>query len=121
MQRGEGAQGRSGAGSKAGGVEHVLGHGGRPDDVVVRHRWPVSEVGKEIPAEQRARRLLVEHTGLPSMGHMGSIDVPDSLVPEVEYLAVGKGTGRAVSEVVEGDHAAEGTVGPLGGGGRSQE
>src|ERR1035441_7486742 len=52
---------------------------------------------------------------------MGSIDVPDSLAPEVEYLAVGKGKGRAVSEVVEGDHAAEGTVGHLGGGGRSQE
>jgi hypothetical protein len=48
------------------------------------------------------------------MGHMGSIDVPDSLATEVEYLAVGQGTGRAVSEVVKGDHAAEGSVRHLG-------
>ena len=60
------------------------------DDVVGRDRRPVAELGEEVAAEQRVGGLLVEDPGLPAVGDVRGVDVPDPVLAELDDLAVGQ-------------------------------
>ena len=94
-------------------MEHALGDEGTLDNVVAGDGRPGAELAEEVPAQERARRLLEEHLGLPSMGHVGCRDLTHALSPEVDHFALRERAGRAVAQVVQRDVAPEAAVGHL--------
>ena len=66
---------------------------------------------KQVAAQQRAGRLLVEDAGVPAVRGMRRIDEAHPLAADVDHLAVGEDAGRPVGEVIQGDEAAGGAVG----------
>lgn len=47
------------------------------------------------------------------MGDVGSVDVPDTMLPQFDDLTIGERDRRAVGQVVQRNHAPESAVGDL--------
>ena len=77
------------------------------DDVVVRERRAVAERGEEIAREQRARRLLVQHHGVPAVRYVRRSQEAYPFAADVENLAVFERARRARRLISERDHAAD--------------
>jgi hypothetical protein len=82
-------------------VEHALGEHRRLDDVVSGERRAGAEVAEQVAAEQRAGRLLEQHLGLPTVGHVRRRDLAKPLAADIDHLSLGEGAWRSVAHVVE--------------------
>jgi hypothetical protein len=95
-------------------MEHVLGLDGRVEEVAVGDRRSVTDLGTQVPAEERAGLLFEEHVRLPVVGHVGCghLEHPalQRRAAEVEHLAVIERTRWPVAVVVQREHAAEGAM-----------
>lgn len=64
-----------------------------------------SHVREEIAAEERCRRLLIEKSRLPAVGHVWHIKIAHSLAAEIDHLAVRKYARWSVGRIVKRDEA----------------
>jgi hypothetical protein len=72
-------------------------------------------MAEQVAAEQCGRLLFEEDPGVPSVGHVGRVDPPQSLTAQVEDLAVGqRRPGRAGGLVHAGDQRPERPHGQFG-------
>src|SRR5262249_47728692 len=55
-------------------LEHVLRGDRRPDNIAVGQRTVIAKLGEQVAAHQSARRLLVEHAGVPAMRDVRRVD-----------------------------------------------
>ena len=60
-------------------------------DVVVREWFGRTGAGKQVTAEERARRPFEQHAGVPRLGNVGRVEPLHFEPSEVEDLLVGQG------------------------------
>ena len=82
----------------------------RSDNISVSKRRPVPCMGEQITAKKGFGRLLENNPRFPVVRNVWRIDVSNLLATEINDLAVGQLARRSIAQVVERDHAAEGTV-----------
>ena len=78
--------------------------------IIVSKRRAIAGVGKQVTTEKGLGRLLENDPRFPVMRNVWRIDVPNLLATEINHLAVGQLARRSIAQVIERDHAADGTV-----------
>jgi hypothetical protein len=72
-------------------------------------RRGIAEMGEQIAAEQRLRRLLENYACIPAMGDMWRVDIAQALAADIDDFSICQDGQRAIGDIGDGyttaDHA----------------